>query len=158
MKHFAALRREEAANQALRPFLADELGFDASVERSNDDFYRLAIGVLAEEPRVHESGVRNVQRVLRYGFEWPRHFESLSDREVSRMIRVRDLIGLRLGFDIGFGVDPHPTLRGVASERRHAARGVVGLTAQAGDCFACTGAVEFPSVVVALDVPINDPP
>ena len=158
MKHFAPLRREKAASQAFRPLLADELRLDAAVQCSNDDFDRLAIGVLAEEPSVHEGGVRNVQGVLRHGIERPRHFQPLADREVSRLIRARDLIRFRLGLDVGFGVHPHPTLRVAARKRRHAARGVVGVVAQTRHRLACTRAVELPPVVMALDVPSDDPP
>jgi hypothetical protein len=156
MKHFAALRREEAACQTFRPLLADELRFGAAVQCSNDDFDRLAILVLAEETGMHEGGVRNIQRVLRHGIERPRHLEPLPDGEVTGLIREGDLIGRRIRVDAGFGIDPHPTLRLATREGWDTARCVLGCAAQAGDRFAFACSVELPSVVVALDVPGDD--
>ena len=98
MEHLAALGREDAPRQAFGPLLSDELRFDAAVQRSNDDVDRFAILVLAEEPGVHERGVRNVERVLRNGVERAGHLESLSDREVPGLVRAWDLIRLGLGF------------------------------------------------------------
>ncbi|MBW2190371.1 MAG: hypothetical protein JRG93_12415 [Deltaproteobacteria bacterium] len=56
MKHFTALRREEAARQTFRPLLADELRFGAAVQCSNDDFDQLASG----------PGISSRSRMVRY--------------------------------------------------------------------------------------------
>jgi hypothetical protein len=80
VKHLAALRRENAAGHTLGAFLADEFSLHSVVQRPDDDIDRPASLVLAEEPGVHERGVRDVQGVFRHSIERPRHLKPLSNR------------------------------------------------------------------------------
>ncbi len=158
VEDLATLGCQDAADQPLGTFLADELRLDSAVQRTNHHFDRRAILVLPKQPRVHEGGVRHVQRIFGHGVERPRHFEVLANREVSGLIRTRDLVRPEPRIDVRLRIDPHPSLRIAACKRGNSAGRVIRLAAQARNRLARAGAVELPTVVVALDIPVDHAP